>query len=127
MFKFNPFKRKKTVRGVPVKFPGANLPQSGELIENQLEIKIGDILVSIRRSTAFSPQNELSAFIPEATIFHRQYENGQLAAEEEIILSSITLVDSPRYFPETQCRATPGAALASTATQKSFSKIKPSK
>lgn len=101
MFKFNPFKRKKPSRSDANCLPGANFLSAKKLVENQLEIKIGDILIRITRCTDIPPQNELTAVIPRAEIRRRRYENGQLVgAEEEIILSSITLVDSPRHPPE---------------------------
>ena len=96
MFKFNPFKRKKPALDTAARLLSANFPRTGERVENQLEIKIGDILISIVRSAGISPQNELTAVIPRAEIRRRRYENGRLTDEEEIILISITLVDSPR-------------------------------
>ena len=88
MFRFNLFKRKKPT--------GKNVKIKCE-VENQLEICIGGILVKINRCTASPPTNELSAIIPRAEIRRRCYNNGRLTAEEEIILNSITLVDSPRH------------------------------
>lgn len=97
MFKFNLFKRKKSTRGGAAKLLGANFPPTEKLVENQLEIIIGDILVRITRNQDIPPNNELTAVIPRAEIRRRRYENGRLAgAEEEIILTSITLVDAPR-------------------------------
>lgn len=96
-FKFNPFKRKKPARGDANKLFCANYPPTEKLVESQLEIKIGDILVRIIRSQDIPPTNELTAVIPRAEIRRRRYENGRLVgAEEEIILTSITLVDSAR-------------------------------
>lgn len=95
MFRFNPFRRKKQP-GETVKASHASAAQNGG-IENQLEIIIGGILVKINRCTAFLPVNELSAIIPRAEIRRRYYSDGKLTAEEEIILNSLTLVDSPRH------------------------------
>jgi len=100
MFKFNPFKRKKPARNA-AGLLSANFPRSGKLVENQLEIIIGDIVVRIIRSSDIPPQNELTAIIPKAEIRRRRYENGRLVgAEEEILLTSITLVDAPREKTE---------------------------
>ena len=96
MFNFNLFKRKKPVRSQ------GNSPSiiTEKRIENQLEIIIGDILLRITRSSEISPNNELTVIIPRAEIRRRSYDKGLLAATEEILLSSITLVDSPRHPPE---------------------------
>jgi len=91
VFKFNSFKRKRLSR---------KASQTGEIIENQLEIIIGDILVKIVRFTTTKPQNELTAVIPRAEIRRKCYKNGVPATEEEIILNSITLVDAPRHPTE---------------------------
>jgi len=68
-----------------------------EKVDNQLEIVIGNILVRIIRSTTIPPQNELTAVIPRAEIRVKRYKDGQLVTEKEIILNSITLVDSPLH------------------------------
>jgi hypothetical protein len=99
MFRFNPFKRKKP-SGKTVQPFHAGETQNGE-VGNQLEIFIGGILVKINRCSAFPPTNELSAIIPRAEIRRRYYSNGRLTAEEEIILDSVTLVDSPRQPEKT--------------------------
>ncbi|HBC94940.1 MAG TPA: hypothetical protein DCZ10_19075 [Pelotomaculum sp.] len=95
MFLFNPFSRKKQPKK-NVKPSHGEAAQNCEL-ENQLEITIGGVRVKINRCSAFPPVNELSAIIPRAEIRRRYYSNGRLTAEEEIILNSITLVDSPRH------------------------------
>lgn len=99
MFRFNLFKRKKPA-GKNVKPAHACDDREGGA-ENQLEITIGGILVKINRCSAYPPANELSAIIPRAEIRRRCYTNGRLTAEEEIILNSITLVDSPRHQEKT--------------------------
>lgn len=82
MLRFNLFNRRKT-------------------LNNHLEIRIGDILlVRISRSSACHPNNELTAVIPRLEFHIRRFENGKLAIEDTIILSGITLVDSPRHPPE---------------------------
>lgn len=103
MFLFNLFKRKKQPKkNVKASHPGS--VQNCE-VENQLEIAIGGVLVKINRCSTFPPVNELSAIIPRAEIRRRYYINGRLTAEEEIILNSITLVDSPRHREETSAPA----------------------
>ena len=99
MFSLNPFRRKKPP-GKNTRFFRAGSCQKGELFKNNLEIIIGDILVRIARCTTSQPQNELTAIIPRAEIRRKRYKNGKLIAEEEIVLSSITLVDAPRHPPE---------------------------
>lgn len=99
MFNFNPFRRKKPSIGALNKLNTKDC-RTGAPVENQLEIKIENILVKITRCSDIPPQNELSAFIPRTEIRRRRYENGRLWADEEIILSSITLVDAPRHPPE---------------------------
>ncbi|MDD4238994.1 MAG: hypothetical protein PHT62_10645 [Desulfotomaculaceae bacterium] len=99
MFRFNPFKKKKPVKK-PVKTAHAEDARNGQ-IENQLKIALGGILLKINRRSTFPPTNELSAIIPRAEIRRRYYSNGRLTAEEEIILNSITLVDSPHHLGET--------------------------
>jgi hypothetical protein len=98
MFLVNPFKRKKQP-GQNVKGPDTIAAQNNKL-NNQLEITIGGIQVKIKRCSTFPPDNELSAIIPRAEIRRRYYHNGRITAEEEIILNSITLVDSPRHPSE---------------------------
>ncbi len=109
MFRLNPFKKNKP-SGKDTGFFRAGSCQKGELIKNNLEIIIGDILVRIVRCTTSQPQNELTAIIPRAEIRRRRYKNGKLVAEEEIILSSITLVDAPRHPPEKKEAPTGGQA-----------------
>lgn len=111
MLNFNPFRRvKPSVRALNQHT--AKDCQNGALVENQLEIKIENILVKITRCSGIPPQNELSAFIPRAEIRRRRYENGLLWADEEIILSSITLVDAPRHPPEQAKRLARSSAPA---------------
>jgi len=104
MFNFNPFRRKKPPGKALNKFKSKDCP-AGTLIDNQLEIKIGNILVKITRCSSIPPQNELSAFIPRLEIRRRCYKDGHWA-DEEIILNSITLVDAPRHLPEQRGRGT---------------------
>jgi len=98
VFKIFPFlKRKKLSRQPGGKSCGigTDMSHDGKHLENQLKIKIGDVLVKITRSSGLPPENELTAIIPRAEIRRRLYHDGKPAAEEEIILSSITLVDAP--------------------------------
>lgn len=96
MFKFFSFlKRKTPSRPAAGKPCGTGASHAGENIENQLKVQIGDILVEITRKSGLSPKNELTAVIPRLEIRRRLYYNGKPAAEEEMILNSITLVDAP--------------------------------
>ncbi len=104
MFNFNPFRRKKPPGKALNKVKSKECP-AGTLIENQLEIKIENILVKITRCSGIPPQNELSAFVPRLEIRRSCYKDGRWA-EEEIVLNSITLVDAPRHLPEQRVRGT---------------------
>lgn len=53
-----------------------------------------DIVMRITKRSGTPLQNELSAIIPRAEMRKRRYENGRVVAEEELIINSITLVDS---------------------------------
>ena len=97
MFNFNPFGRKKPPGKTKNKINSKDCP-AGTLIENQLEIKIENILVKITRCSKIPSQNELSAFIPRLEIRRSCYKDGRWA-DEEIVLNSITLVDAPRHLP----------------------------
>lgn len=99
MFNFNLFKRKKTA-GNKVNSSLIKIPACEKKIENQLEIIIGEILLRITRCSEIPPGNELTVLIPRAEIRRKRYEKGLLAGTEEILLSSITLVDSPRHPSE---------------------------
>ena len=99
MFKFTPFKRKKPAPDKAEKTSAREL-RTEKPVENWLEIRVNNILLRIVRSSAAPPQNELSAFVPRVEMRFRRYENGRLAAEEEVILSSLTLVDSPRCMSD---------------------------
>ncbi|NPV72512.1 MAG: hypothetical protein HPY89_01690 [Pelotomaculum sp.] len=90
MLKFNFLKKSRPALAAPGAAKSKNL----------LEVKIGSILVRIARSTGRAPENELTVVLPRAEIRYRRYENGCLAEEKEVILSSITLADSPRFPPE---------------------------
>lgn len=96
----NLFKRKKPAPGAAGRHPCPKPPGAGLGLTNHLEIRIGGVLVRICRCAGSLPDNELTAVIPRAEIRRRSYKNGKLAAEEEIILSSITLVDAPRHPAE---------------------------
>ncbi|OPY59613.1 MAG: hypothetical protein A4E55_00127 [Pelotomaculum sp. PtaU1.Bin035] len=101
MFRLNPFNKKKTVRETE-RLLNTNILRNDKVIENQLEIKIGDVIVRLVRNNTIQPQNELTAIIPRAEIRRKCYDNGCLIAEEEIILNSITLVDAPSHTPESK-------------------------
>ncbi len=56
----------------------------------------GVVMKMVRRSTLKVPA-EVSAIIPRVEIRRRTFENGQLKAECEMILNSITIVHAPRH------------------------------
>jgi len=90
---------KKILPKKALKVHGLLASQKNVKVDNQLEIAIGDILVRIIRRTTIPPQNELTAVIPRAEIRLKRYQDGQLVIEKEVILNSITLVDSPLHPP----------------------------
>jgi hypothetical protein len=66
--------------------------------ESELVISFQDrVLMRITRRSAQPPNNELTAIIPQALLRQRFFENGQVVWEEELSLSSLTLVDAPRH------------------------------
>jgi len=65
---------------------------------DEAEIRIGDVVVTMTTQSNLDVPAEFSAFIPRAEI-RRRFQDGRLA-EEEIILSSITIVHSPRHRAE---------------------------
>ncbi|MGI6492369.1 MAG: hypothetical protein GX949_00960 [Peptococcaceae bacterium] len=64
---------------------------------NRLEIRINGVLVKLERCGDHLPANELSAIVPRAEVHRRYFKDGQLIAEEDIIVNSLTLVDAPRH------------------------------
>ncbi|MGD0152402.1 MAG: hypothetical protein ABSC17_01365 [Thermacetogeniaceae bacterium] len=65
---------------------------------DEMTIRIADVLMQVRRCSALPVPSEITVVIPHAEIRRWFYENGQLA-EEELILDSLTIVDSPRHEP----------------------------
>lgn len=63
---------------------------------DEMTIMIGDVLMRVCRSSSQMVPGEITVVIPHAEVRRRFYENGQLA-EEELILDSLTIVDSPRH------------------------------
>jgi len=78
---------------------------------DEAEIRIGDVVVGMVRKNNLDIPAEFSAYIPRAEI-RRRFQDGQLA-EEEIILSSITIVHSPRHRTEKSRGHAPARAGAS--------------
>lgn len=65
---------------------------------DEAEITIGDVVVAMTCRSNLDVPAEFSAYIPRAEI-HRRFQNGRLS-EEDIVLSSITIVHSPRHHTE---------------------------
>ncbi len=66
---------------------------------DESEIVIDSITLKLNRCNTQRLPYEVSLLIPRAEIRRRYYEGGQLVKEEEVNLSGITLVHSPRYPP----------------------------
>ncbi len=65
-------------------------------LRDEMTIKIDGVLMQVRRCSTLPVPSEITVVIPHAEIRRRFYENGQLA-EEDLILDSLTIVDSPRH------------------------------
>jgi len=80
---------------------------------DEAEIRICDVVVTMTRRGNLCVPAEFSAIIPRAEI-RRRYQDGQVS-EEEIILSSITIVHSPRHRTDEE----PGTVSGPPASQES--------
>jgi hypothetical protein len=65
-----------------------------------MTIRIADVLMQVRRAQrapgALTVPSEITVVIPHAVV-KRRYDKLGRVAEEELILDSITIVDSPRH------------------------------
>lgn len=68
--------------------------------EDAAEILINGIIAKLQRRLNLSIPHEFSLFVPRAEIRRRVYRDGQLVREEEILLSSLTIVHAPRHEEE---------------------------
>lgn len=76
------------------------LPPSSRPFYQQVdesEIKIDGVTLKLDRANTLRLPFEVSLVIPRAEIRRRYYEGGQVVREEEVNLSGVTLVHSPRY------------------------------
>lgn len=74
---------------------------------DEMSIRIADVLMKVRRCSSQPEPHEITVVIPHVEIRRRFFVDGQLA-EEELILDSITIVDSPRHLPENGRPQLPG-------------------
>jgi hypothetical protein len=66
---------------------------------DESEIQIDGVSLKLNRSSTLRLPFEVSLVIPRAEIHRRYYEGGEVVREEEVKLSGITLVHSPRFPP----------------------------
>lgn len=64
---------------------------------DEVEIRIEDTCIRLRRRIAVDLPHEVSAYVPRAEIRHRRFADGKLISEDEIILNSLTIVHAPRH------------------------------
>lgn len=64
---------------------------------DEVEIRLEDTCLRLRRWLALDLPHEVSAYVPRAEIRHRRFADGKLVAEDEIILNSLTIVHAPRH------------------------------
>lgn len=64
---------------------------------DEVEIRIEDTCLRLRRRIAVDLPHEVSAYVPRAEIRHRRFADGKLVSEDEIILNSLTIVHAPRH------------------------------
>ncbi|MBE3588956.1 MAG: hypothetical protein IMW93_10525 [Thermoanaerobacteraceae bacterium] len=78
--------------------PGRNRDDQWRQVD-EVEIRIGDVNMSMSRRSKQDIVAEFSAFIPRAEIRRRHYKAGEIIREDELILNSITIVHAPRHRP----------------------------
>lgn len=62
-------------------------------------IKIKDVIVALCRKATLDIPHEFSVFVPRVELRERYYKDNQLQYEEEMILSSLTIVHAPQDPP----------------------------
>lgn len=82
------------VRRPPYFYRPPQREDCAEVRADEAEIRIADVVVSMTSRCSLKIPYEFSAIIPRVEI-KRHYRDGQLS-EEEMVLSSITIVHSPR-------------------------------
>jgi hypothetical protein len=94
---------------------------------DEMTIRIADVLMKVRRCSNMPVPSEITVVIPHAEIKRRFDECGR-KIEEELILDSVTIVDSPRHessgghqqlpaIPYTTWRYLPGGRRSTMAQQ----------
>lgn len=71
---------------------------AGSLNVDEVDLAIdGYALIRLVRKTTLDVPHEVTIVIPRAEFREKEYKNGQLTSEKEVILSSITVVHAPRH------------------------------
>jgi hypothetical protein len=65
---------------------------------DEMTVKIADVLMKVRRCSNMPVPSEITVVVPHVEI-RRQFDKYGRITEEELILDSITIVDSPRHEP----------------------------
>ena len=65
-------------------------------LNDEITIKIADVLMNVQRCSSQSVPHEITVVIPHAEV-RRKFDKYGRMTEEELILDSITIVDSPRH------------------------------
>ena len=65
-------------------------------LNDEMTIKIADVLMNVQRHSSQSVPHEITVVIPHAEI-RRKFDKYGRMIEEELILDSLTIVDSPRH------------------------------
>ncbi|MGE5418451.1 MAG: hypothetical protein ACM3UZ_17060 [Acidobacteriota bacterium] len=70
------------------------------MYKDEIVIAFADAVMRVKRCTTLPIPHEITAVIPRAEIRKKLYKNGQLVAETETVLNSITIAHSPQHQPE---------------------------
>ncbi|MGE5404925.1 MAG: hypothetical protein ACM3PP_08295 [Candidatus Saccharibacteria bacterium] len=70
------------------------------MYKDEVTIAFADVVMKLKRCTTLPTPHEITAVIPRAEIRKRLYKNGQLVAETETVLNSITISHSPQHSAE---------------------------
>ncbi|WP_258360826.1 hypothetical protein [Moorella sulfitireducens (nom. illeg.)] len=97
------------------------MPPVYPLNTDEVELHVANAVIRLTRRLAYDLPHEVSAYIPRAEIRRRQYENGQLAWEEEVILNSLTVVHSPQRPPTGERPPAAGSSSGAPVTPSSKS------
>ena len=72
----------------------------GHIQEDEIEMQLEDITIKLKRKLNLFVPHEITVVIPRVELRDRRYADGKLAAEQERIYNSVTLVHAPRHPQE---------------------------